>query len=139
MFFNPRKSDVVEKALNVPFQDPGGGGLLPQCFETLVNGIRTPALGPKPIGIVIRLGFRKGLQRLEIESLSRPIVQGRDRQRTLFAVLLGDVDPFQGLRLVLPPLPDPGYRCGFLFGGLPAFAIHARGLLAPILGHSFDG
>jgi hypothetical protein len=64
MFFHPRKSDVVEKALNVSLQDPGRGGLLAQGLKALGKSIRAPALGPKPVGVGVRLGFGNRLQRL---------------------------------------------------------------------------
>jgi hypothetical protein len=64
VFFYPGKSDVVEKALDVPFQDPAGRAFLAQYFEALVDGIRTPSLGPKSVGITIRLSFGNRLQRL---------------------------------------------------------------------------
>jgi hypothetical protein len=112
---------------------------VPHCFDARVTGLRAPALGPQPVGVRVRLGCGDRLHRLEIEGLSRPIFQGRARHRALVALWFGEVDPCQGLRLVLPPLPDPGYRWGCLFGGLPACALPARGLLAPLLGHSVDG
>jgi hypothetical protein len=64
MPFYPRKSDMVEKALDVPFQDPGSGAFLAHYLEALVNGIRRPSLGPKPIGVTVCQGFGNRLQRL---------------------------------------------------------------------------
>lgn len=139
VLFEPGKSDVVEKALNVPLQDPSGGGRLPQRLEALVNGIRAPTLGPKPLGIAIRLGFGNRLERLQVGRLPCPIFHSRDRQAARSAVLLGDGEPFQGLRLVVAPLPDPGHRCGFLFRRLPTLPIDASCLLARVLDHPFDG
>ena len=63
----------------------------------------------------------------------------RDRQEALFAVFLGDGEPFQGLWLVVAPLPDADHRCGFLLGGLPAFPLDASRLLAFVLAPPCDG
>jgi hypothetical protein len=57
MGFEPGEADVVEEAFAIPLQDLGRRGLLPQHLEALVNGISTPALGPKPVRIRVRRGF----------------------------------------------------------------------------------
>src|SRR6266511_2543627 len=119
MLFYPRESDMVEKALDVPFQDPGGGIFLTQHLEALLNGIRTPALGPKPVGVAIRQGLGDWLQCLEIDGLSCPVFHDWNRQRALLAVFLGQVNPFQRLWLVSPPPPNPCHCLSFLLGTVP--------------------
>jgi hypothetical protein len=68
-----------------------------------------------------------------------PIFHDRDRQWALFAVFLGDVNPFQGLWAVTAPLPNPCYRFGFLLGAVPELTVYAGRLLAGVLNHPFDG
>jgi hypothetical protein len=64
VLFDPRQRDRVEKALDVPFQDSRGGVFLPHCLKALLDRIRAPALGPKPLGVGVGLGFGNWLQRL---------------------------------------------------------------------------
>jgi hypothetical protein len=71
--------------------------------------------------------------------LSGPVFPTGNRQRTVFAVGLGEVEPLPGLRLVLPPPPNLGHRCGFLLGAVPEFSLAAGRLLPRVRHPPFDG
>jgi hypothetical protein len=84
----------------------------------VVDGIRTLALRPKPIGVLIPCRLGNGLQCLPRDRLSCPVGQGRERQRALLAVLLREIDPCQGCRPITPPSAAARDRLGFLRWGV---------------------
>jgi hypothetical protein len=104
----------------------------------VIDGIRTLALRPKPIGVLIPCRLGIGLQCLPRDRLSCPVGQGRERQRALLASLLREIDPCQGCRPITPPSAAARDRLGFLRWGVPEVPIHPECLLPGLLGHPFD-
>jgi hypothetical protein len=71
-----------------------------------------PSFGPKPIGAIEKILLIDGIQQFHHRFLYDLILQGGNRDRSLFPVFLRDIDPAEGLALIfsirepLMKLPD---------------------------------
>jgi hypothetical protein len=139
VLFEPRKSDVIEKPFNIPFQDPGGRRGVAEDVEALCYRICAAALRTEPRGVGIRSGFGNRLECLEMDGLPRPILQRRHREGALGAIFLGTVEAFQRSWAVATPLTKAVAGSGLLLWRLPEFVIDPRRLFAGVLGHPSDG
>jgi site-specific DNA recombinase len=129
--------DVVEAALDVPFQYPRG--VLPhERLEALLHRVRARSPRPEPVGVLVpgRLGYR--VEGEQVEGLHRPVPDRRYPEGTAPAVRLRDVHPPQGTRLVAAS-PERVNRVRLLRRRVPDLSAHAGGVLTVALGDSLHG
>ena len=60
-----------------------------------------PPSGPEPVGTPEKILLVDGVQQIHHHLLHELILQGRDRDWSLFPILFGDIDSAQGLDLIL--------------------------------------
>jgi hypothetical protein len=85
-------ANAIEAGFDIPFQDPLGILALGQEDEALLNRIGRRTKGSESIGVGIGSCFRDRLKPQQMQGLHGPALHGGYTQRSLFAVLLGDID-----------------------------------------------
>ena len=129
---HPLVGYVVEASLDVPFQDPLGpsGGGHHEMY--LGHGVLTRPSDSEPVGVRVGRRLLDGVQGQRVQRLHGAVVHGRDGQRTLLSVPLGDVHASQGLRTVSSRVQSE-HRVHLGFGREPKLPVHARGVSSPVL------
>ena len=122
-------ADVVEASLDVAFKHPLGGFSAAEPSMQRVNRILTASVFSEAVGVLVgcRLGYR--FQGCLVQGLHRPVLHGRDAERSLLAVLLRYVHSFQRFWLV-SPTPKGAYGPSLCRIRLPGHPVHSCGSLS---------
>src|SRR5271157_1018602 len=130
-------ANVIETALDIPFENPRSGAP-PEDVETLLNSVRRGSTPTEPVGIGIPRGFRERIESQQIKSLHCSVPHRRDAKRPSFAVRFRNIHPPQRLRMIASPFETLG-GVVLLLRCRPDDSVHTRGLLALVFRHPFNG
>jgi hypothetical protein len=132
--------NVVKAAADVGVQDPWAGAVLAQCDRDGLNRIHCAAPWSASIGVRFKACLPFWFQSRFDDGLHHPVLSGRYAQRSLLAIVFGDIHPSDRFGLVplqaqaLLKQPPAG------FGSVVHHSVHACRVFALVfLRHPPDG